>query len=285
MTDLCELLQETRDEIRNRGVGWNESLMSRIDAALAQHQESAELGTPEWTRRQIESQRNQQLAGRALTPEPVAWVHGFENRLTPENSGLKARVSFVHQDHWTDEHWKPLYTNPPSAAALIAEQAAEIERLKKSMADGWDTADEVRNAFLETISEAVRLMNHESHMQAFAILRDALSDRIPTAWSCNLEATDGRKCDKWCGDEEKCIAAFTNWKERAEAAEAALAGAKADADRYRWLLPHLFAGSSRTPPIETHHAFIDNPKCHHLEGKALEAAIDAAMASEHERSG
>jgi hypothetical protein len=42
----------------------------------------------------------------------VAWVHGFENRFDPPESGLKARVSFARQDHWTDEFWKPLYEGP-----------------------------------------------------------------------------------------------------------------------------------------------------------------------------
>jgi hypothetical protein len=105
--------------------------------------------------------------------------------------------------------------------AAPQDQSAEIERLKRSRADGWDAADEVRESLLDTIAEAVRLMDHESHMQAFAILRDALSDRAPTAWSCSSEAIGGRKCDKWCGDEEKCLAAFTNWKARALAAESA----------------------------------------------------------------
>jgi hypothetical protein len=42
----------------------------------------------------------------------VAWVHGFENRFEPPESGLKPLVSFVHGDHWTDEYWKPLYEGP-----------------------------------------------------------------------------------------------------------------------------------------------------------------------------
>jgi hypothetical protein len=37
----------------------------------------------------------------------VAWVHGFEHRFNKD--GFRAAVSFVHQDHWTDEYWKPLY--------------------------------------------------------------------------------------------------------------------------------------------------------------------------------
>jgi hypothetical protein len=56
----------------------------------------------------------------------VAWVHGFEHRFEPKDSGFTARVSFVHQDHWTDEYWKPLY-DAPDMLDIAGAKLVEVE--------------------------------------------------------------------------------------------------------------------------------------------------------------
>jgi hypothetical protein len=62
----------------------------------------------------------------------VAWVHGFEDRFEPPESGLKARVSFVHSDHWTDEYWKPLYDETAIEEARRAAISDCIDFLRSS---------------------------------------------------------------------------------------------------------------------------------------------------------
>lgn len=58
----------------------------------------------------------------AVMNEPVAWVHfsGFEHRHEGNNSPYGTPVvSWKHMEHWTDEHWIPLYLRPTPDSELI----------------------------------------------------------------------------------------------------------------------------------------------------------------------
>jgi len=106
--DLRELLREARNYIVDvrETVDWhNQAIVKRIDAALAEK-----------------------------APEPVAWVHGWEHRYG-DHPGFSAQVSFIHQEHWTDEYWKPLWDHPPAASQSDARDAARYRWLMKQEDD------------------------------------------------------------------------------------------------------------------------------------------------------
>jgi hypothetical protein len=243
MTDLRELLRETR--------GWlacvepiNEpvvnALKAKIDAALAQPPDA----------------------------EPFCWICEDDERILHDEGSCTVYEQEQETKILPPYRQRPLYTDPQPPAGKGVVQAKCSECGKQS------TPDSMWALYCLDCCESIRAHSAKDAVRAEPMQRQPIQDSsasgaasIPREIHERLIAEHEERAKWW-----QSVAGSNH--DRAEAAERALAEAKQDAERYRWLSENciietdLFRHDGKDPASTKH---------------PLDNAIDAAIVSEHER--